>query len=90
MKLARVVGTVVATARHPDFDGHKLLVCQPEDEHGEPMGTSVLAIDRVQAGIGDHVLVMKEGSSVRFLLGKEKLGIRSAIVGIVDHVDVPA
>jgi len=88
VKLARVVGTVVASEKHPDFHGHKLLVCQPLDERGEPVGPSVIAVDCVQAGKGDQVLVLKEGSSIRFMFGIEKLGIRSAIVGIVDHVDI--
>ena len=89
MRLARVIGTVVATEKHPDFDGHKLLVCQPLDELGGADGTSMIAIDLVQAGVGDHVLVLREGNSVRQLIRQDKACIRSAIVGIVDAVDVP-
>ena len=87
MKLARVLGTVVATEKHPDFHGLKLLVCQPLDEAGLPAGSSGVAVDTVQAGVGDHVLVMKEGNSVRQIFGKSKLCIRSAVVGVVDAVD---
>ena len=89
MKVCRVKGTVVGTARHPAFDGHKLLVVQPLDEHGAEKGDSFLAVDVVQAGAGDIVLVSSEGNGTRQIL---KLGpivpIRSLIVGIVDRVDV--
>ena len=88
MKLARVVGTVTATEKHGDFHGLKLLLCQPLDENDAVIGTPVIAVDTVQAGVGDHVLVLKEGGSVRQILGKTKLAIRSAVVGIVDAVDI--
>ncbi len=88
MTLARVEGTVVATAHHPSFDGKKLLIVQPLDELERPAGESFLAVDMVQAGVGDLVLVNREGNGNRQLL---KMGaivpIRSLIVGIVDAVD---
>lgn len=88
MTLARVEGTVVATAHHPSFDGRKLLVVQPLDEAGRAVGSSFLAVDMVQAGPGDTVLVNREGNGNRQLL---KMGaqvpIRSLIVGIVDAID---
>ncbi len=87
MKLCRVAGTVVGTAHHPVYDGQKLLVVQPVDDRDQPSGASFLAVDRVQAGVGDLVLVNQEGNGARQLL---KLGqqvpIRSLIVGIVDVV----
>jgi ethanolamine utilization protein EutN len=83
MKLCRVEGSVVATVHHPVYDGQKLMVVQPVDG-----GDSFLAVDRVQAGVGDLVLVNQEGNGARQLL---KLGtevpIRSLIVAIVDQVD---
>jgi ethanolamine utilization protein EutN len=90
MKLCRVLGTVVATAKHPTYAGHKLLVVQPLDEHQAPAGSSYLAVDVVQAGVGDLVLVMSEGNGVRQILKQEILPIRSLIVGIVDAVEVAA
>lgn len=91
MKLARVKGTVVATIKHPTFVGRKLLVVQPLDEAGEEKGDSFLAIDMVQAGAGDIVLVNQEGNGNRQLL---KMGaqvpVRSLIVGIVDAVETTA
>ena len=95
MMLCRVEGSVVATAHHPVFDGRKLLVVQPvEPGPGDPaglaaQGSSFLAIDDVQAGVGDLVLVMREGNGVRQLV---KLGaqvpIRSIIVAVVDATEV--
>lgn len=88
MTLGRVIGTVTSTVKHPTYVGHKLMVVQPIDEHGNPAGEVVLAVDTVQAGVGDRVLVMREGNGVRQILGQKVLPIRSLIVGIVDAVDV--
>lgn len=90
MKLARVLGSVTSTVKHPAFLNQKLLVVQPIDEQDRPVGASYLAVDRVQAGVGDKVLVLSEGTGVRQLFGLPKtasLPIRSAIVGIVDAVE---
>jgi ethanolamine utilization protein EutN len=88
VKLCRVKGTVVGSAHHPAYDGKKLLVVQPLDEDGAEKGDSYLAADSVQAGEGDLVLVLTEGTGARQIL---KMGaivpIRSLIVGIVDAVD---
>ncbi|MBI5477836.1 MAG: EutN/CcmL family microcompartment protein [Deltaproteobacteria bacterium] len=89
MRICRVLGTVVATAKHPTYLGHKVLVVQPLDEQGERQGSSFLAVDVVQAGVGDLVLVMSEGNGVRQILKQQILPIRSLIVGIVDQVEVP-
>jgi len=71
--------------------GRKLLAVQPVDEHGAPAGSSFLAVDDVQAGPGDVVLVMQEGNGVRQLLQMgSQVPIRSLIVGIVDRVTVSA
>jgi ethanolamine utilization protein EutN len=89
MKVCRVAGTVVGAAHHPAYDGKKLMVVQPLDENGEAKGASYLAVDTVQAGRGDLVLVATEGTGARQIL---KMGaivpIRSLIVGIVDAVEV--
>lgn len=90
MKLCRVLGPVVATAKHPSYLGRKLLAVQPVDERGQDTGASFLAVDDVQAGRGDVVLVMQEGNGVRQLLKTKELPIRSLIVGIVDRVSVDA
>lgn len=87
MKLCRVEGNVVASVKHPTYVGHKIMIVQPLDEHGKDTGTSFLAVDTVQAGPGDRVLVMQEGNGVRQILKVQKLPIRSIIIGIVDAVD---
>lgn len=88
MRLCRVLGSVVATVKHPVYTGQKLLIVQPIDEAGRDVGTSYLAVDTVQAGPGDRVLVMSEGNGVRQILQiGDRVPIRSLIVGIVDQVD---
>jgi microcompartment protein CcmK/EutM len=75
--------------KHPAYARQTLFVVQPLDEHGKDTGASFVAIDRAQAGIGDKVIVLTEGNGVRQLLQMgDQVPIRSAIVGIVDHVDV--
>ena len=78
---------MVATIHHPSFDARKLLIVQPLDETGATVGESFLAVDMVQAGVGDTVLVNREGGGNRQLLGMgPNVPIRSLIVGIVDQV----
>ena len=86
MKLCRVLGPVVSTVKHPKYAGRKLLAVQPLDELGRDAGVSFLAVDDVQAGRGDVVLVMQEGNGVRQILQMGiEVPIRSLIVGIVDR-----
>ena len=89
MIVGRVVGNVVATVKHPDYAGLKLMIVQPLDARGNPAGKTLLAVDRAQAGPGDRVLVMREGNGIRQMFGRKVFAVRSAIVGIVDEVDVP-
>ena len=86
MKLCKVTGNVVATIKHEAYRGHKLMIVQPIDEAGSDAGTTFLAVDLVQAGPGDTVLVLQEGNGVRQILKADKLPIRSVIVGVVDAV----
>ena len=91
MKVCRVLGTVVATAKHPAYDGRTLLVVQPLDDAGQPAGASYLAVDVAQAGVGDTVLVSSEGNGTRQILKMgDAVPIRSLIVGVIDRVDVEA
>jgi ethanolamine utilization protein EutN len=91
VKVCRVLGTVVATAHHPAYDGRKLLVVQPLDDAGAPAGASYLAVDVAQAGVGDTVLVSSEGNGTRQVLRMgDIVPVRSLIVGVIDRVDVEA
>jgi ethanolamine utilization protein EutN len=77
-----------AAAKHPAFAGRPLFVVQPLDERGGDAGPSFVAVDHVQAGIGDRVVVLTEGNGVRQILkAGDIVPIRSIIVGIVDSVD---
>lgn len=78
-----------AAVKHPAFAGRPLFVVQPLDETGKDTGASFVAIDTVQAGIGDKVIVLTEGNGVRQILNQgDIVPIRSMIVGIVDHVEI--
>lgn len=89
MRLCRVIGNVVSTVKHPAYAGQILLIVQPIGEDGADIGTSFIAIDRVQAGPGDFVVVLTEGNGVRQILQMgDIVPIRSLVVGIVDRVDV--
>ena len=87
MKLARVRGTVVATIKHPTYEGRTLLLCQPLTFDGREKGEQVIAVDRVQAGVGDLVLILTEGNGVRQIIGPDAGPIRSLVVGVVDAVE---
>ena len=88
MIIARVVGTVVTTLSHPHYKGRRLLVVQPLGLPGQAEDGDFLALDNTQAGIGDTVLVNREGSGARQVLQNPDAVVISVIVGIVDSVDV--
>ena len=90
MRVCKVLGPVVATAKHPAFVGKKTLTVQPIDAQGRAAGESFIAMDSVQAGVGDVVLVMNEGSGIRQILEEPASPCRALIVGIVDMVDEAA
>jgi microcompartment protein CcmK/EutM len=86
--LARVVGTVVATQKHPTFEGAKLLLVQPITLEDTPRGVALLAVDSVGAGVNDKVLVVIEGRAAAEAVGRKGIPVDAAIIGIVDHVDL--
>ena len=87
MILARVVGTVVASQKRPQFEGAKLLLVQPETPQGEAKGATLLAVDSVGAGENERVLVVLEGRAAGEALGKKHAPVDAAIVGIVDQLE---
>ena len=90
MKLAKVIGTVVATVSHASFASQTLLLCEPVEPSGSPTGPAFIAVDHANAGTGDLVLVNQEGGGARQIFGlkpTDKLAIRSVIVGVVDHAE---
>lgn len=90
MQIARVVGTVVSTQKHPKFQGAKLLMVQPLNLDDSPRGHALLAVDGVGAGVHEKVLVVIEGRAANEALGAKGAPVDAAIVGIVDHVTVDA
>jgi len=87
MILGKITGNVVSTVSEPGYESRKILIVQPIDPSGIPKGQSFLAIDTVQAGIGDTVLILEEGGSARMILGEpETFTIKAIIAGIVDHI----
>ena len=84
MRLARVIGSVVATRKHRTLVGAKLLLTQPVDRDGRPAGPSHLAVDSVGAGVGELVLLVLEGRAAGTALGRRAAPVDAAIVGIVD------
>ncbi|MGE5373690.1 MAG: EutN/CcmL family microcompartment protein [Bacteroidota bacterium] len=88
MILGKVVGTIVTTISHPHYKNRRLLVVQPmlmDGEQPDP-GDDFIALDNTQAGIGDTVLVNREGNGARQVLKIPDGSVISVIVGIVDSV----
>jgi microcompartment protein CcmK/EutM len=87
MLLAKVVGTVVATRKDPRLVSSKLMLARPMDPHGKLEGQHLVAVDTVDAGVGETVLIVS-GSSARMAAGLKDCPVDAAIVGIVDTVEV--
>ena len=88
MQIARVIGTVVSTDKHPAFVGTKLLLVQPTDIDGAPRGPALIAVDTVGAGEAERVLIVLEGRAAGEALGAPGTPCDAAVVGIVDSVDL--
>ena len=88
MFLARVIGDLVSTIEHEALKGMKLLVVERVDESGRADGRTLIAVDSVDAGTGDTVLVVDEGGSAAMVTGLSDPPIRTVIVGVVDSVDI--
>jgi len=87
MLIAKVVGTVVATRKDDRLQNAKLLVSRPMDPSGKPEGAYLVAVDTVDAGVGETVLIVS-GSSARMAAGQKDCPVDAAIVGIIDRIDV--
>ena len=88
MLLAKVVGTVVATRKDPRLVSNKLLIARPMDPRGKPTeGRYVVAVDTVDAGVGETVLIVS-GSSARMASGLKDCPVDAAIVGVIDTIEL--
>ena len=89
MILARVIGNVVATQKNERYANARVMLCQPLTLEGAETGVALLALDSVDAGVGDTVLVVQEGwSASTAATGEAGAAIDSAIVGVVDRIDL--
>jgi ethanolamine utilization protein EutN len=88
MIIGRVVGDVIATQKHTDHAGKKILLVQPLDLDGQPSGDAFVALDAVGAGVGDRVLAVQEGFSAMTAVGHTESPIDAAIIGIIDLVEL--
>ncbi|MGI8656521.1 MAG: EutN/CcmL family microcompartment protein [Pyrinomonadaceae bacterium] len=89
MILARVLGNIVATQKDRRYQNARIMLCQPVTLEGIETGATLLALDSVDAGAGDMVLIVQEGWGASTAATKEAgAAIDSAIVGIVDRIDL--
>jgi microcompartment protein CcmK/EutM len=85
--IARVVGNVVATQKQEAHEGKKILLVQPLDLEGQPVGDAIVAVDAVDAGVGDRVLAVQEGFSAMTSVGHIESPIDAAVIGVIDNVE---
>jgi microcompartment protein CcmK/EutM len=88
MLIGRVLGNVVSTQKNQKLEGTKLLLVQPLDLEGQPRGASVIAVDSVDAGVGDRVLLVLDGKAAMTALDRGLAAVDAALVGVVDSVDL--
>jgi ethanolamine utilization protein EutN len=88
MLIGRVVGELVATHKHPSHEGCKILLVQPLNLDGSNRGEAVVAMDAVDAGVGDQVLVTTEGFSAMTSVGRPQSPIDMAVIGFIDHLEL--
>jgi ethanolamine utilization protein EutN len=86
--IARVIGNIVATQKQQSHEGKKILFLQPLDLAGRPAGDPFAAVDAVDAGVGDRVLVVQEGFSAMTSVGHTESPIDAAVVGVIDFVEM--
>ena len=88
MILCKVTGTIVSTQKNENLKAYKLLIVQPIDLNGNHIGRDILAIDQVDAGVGDTVLVIQEGAGAQQILKRKDVPVHTIIVAVVDGISV--
>jgi len=88
MLIARVIGELTATYKHPSHEGRKILLVQPLNLDGTNRGVAVVALDAVDAGVGDQVLVVTEGFCASTSVGRIQSPIDMAVIGFIDHIEL--
>ena len=88
MLIARVIGELVATQKDASHEGRKLLLVQPLNLDGSDRGDAVVALDAVDAGVGDKVLLATEGFSAMTSVGRPNSPIDMSVIGFIDHIEL--
>ncbi len=88
MKIAKVVGNVVSTIKDEKFFGHKLMIIEPVDLEGKPLGSRQIAFDCADSGLGDIVLVNVDGGAAQMFFNDDALIADWTICGVIDHYHV--
>jgi ethanolamine utilization protein EutN len=88
MLIARVIGELVATQKDASHEGSKVLVVQPLNLDGSDRGDAVLALDAVDAGVGDRVLLSTDGWAASSAVGRPQSPIDMAVIGFIDQVEI--
>lgn len=88
MLIARVIGDLTATQKHPTHEGRKILLVQPLNLDGTDRGAPMVALDSVDAGVHDRVLVTTDGYAAFTAVGHKLAPIDAAVVGVIDHVEL--
>ena len=88
MLIGRVIGEVVATQKHASHEGRKALIVQPLNLDGSNRGDAVVALDAVDAGVGDRVLLTTEGFSAMTSVGRPNSPIDMGVIGVIDRIDL--
>jgi microcompartment protein CcmK/EutM len=89
MILAKVIGSVVSTKKHPAYTGKNVFLVKPINPDGTPKSGTLVAVDTIGSGEGDIVLVASEGRAAQEVLGfSKRQPLRSVILGIVDRIDI--
>lgn len=87
MILGKVFGTIYSTINHPFYDNKKLMMVERLKRDGTPSGKFLIAVDTVDSGAGETVLIVDEGNSARQIIDDTSAPLRSVIVGIVDQIN---
>ncbi len=88
MTLCKVIGTLVSTQKNEHLKTQKMLICQPIALDGSYIGRDLIALDSVDAGVGDTVLVLQEGQGASQIIKNKKAPVHSVVVAVVDGMEV--
>ncbi|HEV3331780.1 MAG TPA: EutN/CcmL family microcompartment protein [Bryobacteraceae bacterium] len=88
MLIARVIGELVATQKHTSHEGRKILLVQPLNLDGSDRGDAVVALDAVDAGVGDRVLLSTDGYAASTSVGRPQSPIDMAVIGFIDAIEI--